>query len=54
MKLHMFLIFAVVMSLFSTAAMAADVNGKWTAEMKTPDEARPALRLTLSRPTAPN
>jgi hypothetical protein len=37
MKLHLFLILAVVMSLFSTAALAADVNGKWTAEMKTPD-----------------
>ncbi len=37
MKLHLFLILAVVMSLFSTAALAADINGKWTAEMKTPD-----------------
>jgi opacity protein-like surface antigen len=37
MKFHLFLILAVAMSLFSTAALAADVNGKWTAEMKTPD-----------------
>ena len=35
MKLRLFLILTVALALFTTGAFAADVTGKWTAEIKT-------------------